>query len=274
MENLKKVRRSAAYIQEKIGKVQAGTWGVVLGTGLGAAADTIDAHETLEYADIPGFPTSGVEGHAGRLVIGELAGRPVLALCGRFHLYEGYAAGDACHGVRTLGELGVETLVLTNAAGALNPAYATGDLMALADHINLTGESPLTGPNVDAWGERFPDMSRVWDRELLARARKAALARGIRLEEGVYAQVRGPQLETPAETRMLRTLGADAVGMSTAVEAIAAHHMGMRLFGVSCLTNKNLPDCMAPTSLKDVLQQADKSSGRLAGLLAGVAASP
>jgi len=264
-------RHSARFIREKLCNVQAGTLGLVLGSGLGAVRERITQFTDLPYSDIPGLPQSTVVGHGGFLRSGLLGGRPVIALCGRVHLYEGYSAAEACLPVRVLFELGVRTLVLTNAAGALNPLFSTGTLMSITDHINFTGQSPLTGVNVDAWGPRFPDMSRVWCPGLVALANAQARRLGLVLERGVYIQVAGPNLETPAETRSYRQLGADAIGMSTAIEAIAAAHMGMRLMGLSCLTNKNLPDCMAETSHQEVLDMAGRAAADMAMLLEAVA---
>lgn len=244
--------------------------GVVLGTGLGDWAHRLQGAVTIPYADIPGFPVSTVEGHAGALIAGRAAGRLVAVLAGRFHLYEGYDPAQVCFGVRALALLGIKTLVLTNAAGALNPQFEAGSLMLVTDHMNFTGHSPLRGQNVDAWGPRFPDMSQVYDPQLRDLAMQAAASQGIRLERGVYVQIMGPQLETPAETRAYRALGADAIGMSTVMEAIAARHMGLRLLGISCLTNKNLPDCMAETSLEEVLRMARASGDNLGRLLDAV----
>lgn len=272
MNHLETVRHSASYIREKLGNIQAGTLGLVLGSGLGAVRQKIAHPVDIPYADIPGLPQSGVLGHAGFLRSGTLAGRPVLAFCGRVHLYEGFTAAEACLPIRVLGELGVSALVLTNAAGALNPQFDAGSLMLITDHVNLSGQSPLTGPNHESWGPRFPDMSRVWCPGLLALARAKALEMGLAVERGVYIQVAGPNLETPAETRAYRQFGADAIGMSTAIEAIAAHHMGIPLLGISCLTNKNLPDCMDATTHEDVLRMADKASADMARLIEAVAA--
>jgi purine-nucleoside phosphorylase len=263
-----RVKHAVDFIQEKWGTAQPGTAALVLGSGLGEAKALLEDAKELDYAEIPGFPRSSVAGHASRLFKGRCGSRQVLVLSGRFHLYEGFNPAETCFGVRTLGELGVRDLILTNAAGALNPQFDTGDLMLVSDHINMTGHSPLTGPNHDPWGPRFPDMSRVYDAQWRDRALETARRLGIRLERGVYAQVCGPQLETPAETRMLRILGADAVGMSTALEAVCARHMGMRVLALSCLTNKNLPDCMAGTSHEEVIEVAGKAAGRLARLLA------
>ena len=246
---------------------QAPQTALVLGSGLGDWIDPKSIRLRIPYGDIPGFPVSTVKGHAGALLLADIDGTPVFVLSGRFHLYEGYDARTVTMPIRVLGLLGVATLIATNAAGALNPLFATGGLMVLTDHINMTGHNPLTGPNVDAWGPRFPDMSQVYCPALRDKAIQAALRCGQRLEQGVYVAVAGPSLETPAETRMLRILGADAVGMSTVPEAIVARHMGMRVLGVSCLTNKNLPDCMAATSHEEILAQANASAAALGALL-------
>ncbi|WP_243312170.1 purine-nucleoside phosphorylase [Fundidesulfovibrio agrisoli] len=240
---------------------------VILGTGLGDVADGLAPVLSADYRDIPGFPESTVPGHAGRLLAGVLRGRPVLVWQGRFHLYEGYTPGQVCMGVRVSALLGARTLIVTNVAGALDPKYNAGGLLAIVDHVNLTGQSPLTGPNEDSWGPRFPDMSRVYSPRLLRIAQECAMKLGQRLELGVYAGVAGPQLETPAETRFLRAIGADAVGMSTVMEAIAAKHMGLEVLGLSCLVNKNLPDCMAEVSIEEVLSVARSSGGNLSRLL-------
>lgn len=270
MEYLSKIQHSAAYIQEKLGKIQGGSVGLVTGTGLGGLTESIENPVSIPYGDIPEFPVSTVQSHTGRLVHGVIGSVPVLALEGRFHLYEGFSAREATHNIRVLGELGVKTLILTNAAGALNPSFKTGAPMLIEDHINLTGRTPLRGDNVDAWGDRFPDMCAVYDPELRELAASKALEFGIRLERGVYMQVAGPNMETPAETRMYRMMGADAIGMSTCMEAIAARHMGIRLLGISCLTNKNLPDCMREASLEDVIRQANKSAAAMTGLIRAV----
>jgi len=264
------VRQSAAYIHEKLGKIQAGSAGLVTGTGLGGLTSAIENAKSLVYSDIPGFPVSTVASHAGRLLVGTVAGAPVVALHGRHHLYEGFDARQATHAVRTLGELGVGVLILTNAAGALNPSFAVGSPMLIEDHINLTGTTPLRGDNHAPWGERFPDMCEVYDSRLRRLAADRALALGIRLERGVYMQVMGPNMETPAETRMYRAMGADAVGMSTCVEAIAARHMGMRLLGLSCLTNKNLPDCMQEAPLETVIARAEEASTAMTALIVAI----
>jgi len=270
MKYVEDVQQSAAYIQENLGKIQDGTIAFITGTGLGGLAESIESPVKLPYGDIPGFPVSTVKSHAGELIVGKLEGKPVLALNGRFHLYEGFDAREATYAIRVLGELGVKTLIITNAAGALNPSFATGAPMLIEDHINLTGTTPLRGYNHDAWGDRFPDMCKVWDPALRQLAVDKALENGIRLERGVYMQVMGPNMETPAETRMYRNMGADAIGMSTCMEAIAAHHMGIRLLGISCLTNKNLPDCMEEAPLERVIAQAQASSAAMTKLIRAI----
>ncbi len=241
--------------------------GLVLGSGLGSWITDQAVRMRIPYADIPGFPLSTVPGHSGTLLVADIRDTPVLVFSGRFHLYEGYGAQEVTLPIRCLGLLGTSCVVLTNAAGALNPLFATGGLMVITDHINMTGHNPLTGLNEDAWGPRFPDMSQVYCPILRDMALHAALKTGQRMEQGVYVAVAGPSLETPAETRMYRIAGADAIGMSTVPEAIVAHHMGMKVLGLSCLTNKNLPDCMARTSQDEILSQASQSATALAALL-------
>jgi purine-nucleoside phosphorylase len=274
MQNPSDVKRAARHAAGLLPSPGEGAVGLVLGTGLGGLEDRLSEKKCVDYRDIPEFPRSTVEGHSGRLAHGRLAGREVFALCGRFHLYEGYAPAQVCMGVRVLHEMGLRRIILSNAAGGLNPLFATGSIMAIADHINLTGASPLTGPNHEPWGPRFPDMSRVYSPRLLELARRCALAAGVRLERGVYAGVAGPQMETPAETRLLRHAGADAVGMSTVLEAIAARHLGMEILGLSCVTNVNLPDCMVETSLADVIAAAGRAEAALSALVTAILAAP
>jgi purine-nucleoside phosphorylase len=270
MEYHRKIQHSAAYLHEKLDKIQAGTVAFITGTGLGPLTSAIEEPIVIPYGDIDHFPASSVKSHAGRLISGAIEGTPVLALDGRFHLYEGFSPQEATHNIRVLGELGIKTLVLTNAVGALNPSFEVGCPMLIEDHINLTGMTPLRGDNVDAWGDRFPDMRAVYDPALRRLAVEEALELGIRLERGVFMQVMGPNMETPAETRMYRIMGADAIGMSTCMEAIAAHHMGIRVLGLSCLTNMNLPDCMQEASLDQVIAQAEKSSAAMVRLLRAI----
>jgi len=211
--------------------------GVVLGSGLGAFAEELTDRTEMPYSEIPGWPAATAVGHAGKLILGKLGACDVAVMAGRAHLYEGYTPAQVVYGVRVLGSLGVESLVLTNAAGGINVAYERGALVLISDHINLQGSNPLWGPNEDALGPRFPDMSEVYSRELLRIARAVATDLCIPMPEGVYAAMLGPSYETPAEIRYLRAIGADLVGMSTAPEAIAANHMGMKVLGISCVTN-------------------------------------
>lgn len=242
--------------------------GVVLGSGLGAWADGLGSPATVPYADIPHMPRSSVIGHAGNLCVGHAAGGVAVAcLQGRAHLYEGHDPERVVFGVRLLARLGCRTVVLTNAAGGLDPAWSPGDLMLVTDHLNLTGRSPLVGPNESALGPRFPDLTEAYDRELSELGRRAARASGVLLREGVYAGLLGPTYETPAEVRMLRALGAAAVGMSTVLEVIALRHMGVRAVAVSCITN--LAAGLSPTLLShgEVEAMAANASGRFSALL-------
>ncbi len=244
--------------------------GIVLGTGLGHLADAIDVATSIPYDEIPGFPLSTVESHSGRLLVGTLGGKAVVAMQGRFHLYEGYSAQEITFPIRVMKALGVDTVVVSNAAGGLNPLYRRGDLMLIEDHINLQGANPLIGPNVDAWGPRFPDMSDPYTKDLREIARAVALEKGIRLHEGVYAVVTGPNLETRAEYRFLRQIGGDVVGMSTVPEVIVARHMGMRAMAISVVTDECFPDCLAPVSLPEILEAANEAQPKLTAIVTGV----
>lgn len=210
---------------------------VVLGSGLGAFAEELTAQAEIPYAEIPGWPCSTAVGHAGKLILGRLDRMPVAVMAGRAHLYEGYSPAQVTYGVRVLGSLGVRSIVFTNAAGGINTALASGRLVLIADHINLQGSNPLVGPNDDRFGPRFPDMSEVYSKSYREVARQAAGELGIVVTEGVYAAMLGPSYETPAEIRFLRVIGADLVGMSTVPEAIVANHMGIKVLGISCVTN-------------------------------------
>lgn len=231
------------FIRLRLGDRPLPRLGVVLGSGLGGLAERIVDPVTIPYRDVPHFPVSTVEGHAGRLVIGELPGdagapgTPVVALQGRFHLYEGYGAAQVVFPIRALARLGVRAFVITNAAGGIHPDFAPGDLMVITDHLNLTGQNPLMGSHDDALGPRFPDMSDAYDADFRRLAREAAAALGLRLQEGVYTVLSGPSYETPAEVRMLARIGADACGMSTIPEVVACRQMGVRVLGISLISN-------------------------------------
>jgi purine-nucleoside phosphorylase len=240
--------------------------GMITGTGLGSLTESMRIGLRIPYEEIPHFPRSTVPGHKGALVWGRIEDRPVMAMEGRFHLYEGYTPFQVTFPVRVMAALGVNFLLISSAAGGLNPRFQPADLMIVTDHINLTGTNPLMGPNLDAFGPRFPDMAEVYDSELIAMARGKAIETGLLLKEGVYVGVSGPSLETPSETRFLRMIGADAVGMSTVSEAITGAHCGMKIMAIVVITNVNLPDCMRKTSIEDVIDTAGKAGSNLATL--------
>jgi len=267
MQNHEEVQRIAMYLLEHLPASFRPELSLVCGTGFGELAEMFHCVCTIRFADIPGFPQATVASHAGRFAAAYFAEKPVLLQQGRCHLYEGYTPAQVCMGVRVAYTLGARSLVIANAAGCLNPQWDAGDLMLLTDHVNCTGTSPLIGPNHDAWGPRFPDMSKVYDGEYRRLAMEAAQTTGVRLERGVYVGILGPELESPAQTRMYRQTGADAIGMSTVLEVIAARHLGMRVLAFSCLSNKNLPDCMEETGLEEIIATVRASSGNLIRLL-------
>ena len=242
--------------------------GIILGTGLGGLAKEIAVEAEVAYGNIPGFPLSTVETHAGKLLLGRLRDRPVVAMQGRFHRYEGYDLQQVTFPVRVLHALGARTLVVSNACGGMNPLWGPGDLVLLSDHINLLGDNPLVGPNDERLGPRFPDMSAPYDPELRALARTIALELGIVLREGVYVAVPGPNLETRAEYRMLRSAGADVVGMSTVPEVIVAGHQGMRTIGLSIITDQCLPDALEPADIGRIIATAGRAEPELTRLIA------
>jgi purine-nucleoside phosphorylase len=265
---VKRVEESTAAIRahsELVPRV-----GIVLGTGLGALAEEIEVDEAVAYDEIPGFPEPTVESHSGRLVLGSLGGTPVVAMQGRFHRYEGYSLQEVTFPVRVLHDLGAETLVVSNISGGMNPLWRAGELVLIDDHINLLGDSPLVGPNVDEFGPRFPDMSEPYDRELQRLTMDAALDLGIRLNRGVYVAVGGPQLETRAEYRMLRAMGADVVGMSTVPEVIVARHMSMRVLGLSIITDECFPDALEVADITEIIAAAKEAEPDLTRLIARV----
>jgi len=240
---------------------------IVLGSGLGPVAEQISDAVVIPYTDLPHFHNTSIEGHAGRMVIGKFKGVPVVALQGRFHVYEGYAMEEVVFPTRVVCALGIHTIVLTNAAGGINTRYRAGDLMLIEDHINLTGNNPLKGPNLTQMGPRFPDMTEAYSKDCLAVLKSAAESQGIALHQGVYAGVLGPTYETPAEIRMLRTLGGDAVGMSTVPETIAAVHLGVRVAGISLITN--LAAGLSPTKLthQEVIDNSKLGAAKMTQLL-------
>jgi purine-nucleoside phosphorylase len=240
---------------------------VVLGSGLGGFAEMLENPSFIPYQDIPGWPPSTAIGHAGRLVAGTIDGLPVAALAGRAHLYEGYTAQQVVYGIRTLAGIGIESIILTNAAGGVNPSYAPGQLVLISDHINLLGQSPLTGPNDDLIGPRFPDMTEGYSKRYREIAREAGMEIALDLQEGVYAAVPGPSYETPAEIRYLRTIGADLVGMSTALETIAANHRGMKVLGISCVTNLAAGVTDRKLDHREVLEVGDRARDTIVELL-------
>lgn len=266
MDYYSRVEEAAAALR---GRVGAADVGVVLGSGLGDFASSLEDRVTIPYGEIPHWPATAVVGHAGQLVVGGLAGRGVVALSGRVHFYEGHDMRTVTFGTRVLGRLGVRTLVLTNAAGGINTQLKPGTLMLMDDHINLLGSNPLAGPNDERFGTRFPDMSEVYSKRLRGIAGEAARERGLALAHGVYVAVHGPSYETPAEIRFLRTIGADAVGMSTVPEAIAARHMGMEVLGISCITNAAAGVLPQPLVHDEVMEVARRVRGEFLALLEG-----
>ncbi|GFN30576.1 purine-nucleoside phosphorylase [Paenibacillus xylaniclasticus] len=244
--------------------------GLILGSGLGVLGDHLTDVTTIAYEQIPHFPVSTVEGHAGELLIGRLSGRPVVMMKGRFHMYEGYGPELTSFPVRVMRELGVTKLVVTNAAGGINTSYEPGDLMLISDHINLTGRNPLIGPNEQRFGDRFPDMSEAYSRRLRTLAHETARENGFELREGVYIGVLGPSYETPAEIRMMRILGADAVGMSTVAEVIAARHCKIEVLGISCISNMASGILDQPLSHTEVIETTERVKSRFLRLVSEV----
>ncbi|MEA1967470.1 MAG: purine-nucleoside phosphorylase [Thermodesulfobacteriota bacterium] len=264
----KKVVKAAQFIRERATISPA--IGFLTGTGLGASADSMDITESFDYSKIPYFPVSTVESHKGKLLCGSLAGVDMIAMQGRFHLYEGYSPMDVTFPVRVMQELGVKYLIISNASGGINLNYSPGDIMIIEDHINLTGQSPLAGPNEDTWGLRFPDMINVYDKKLSMLAEKAVQNRGLTLRKGVYAGLCGPSLETCAETRFLKIIGSDAVGFSTVMEAIAGVHGGMKILGLATITNINDPDDPQKATVEEIIQIAEKAAADVDAVLTEV----
>ena len=245
--------------------------GLLTGTGLGESAESIAIETAVDYKEIPHSPLSTVQSHIGRILAGDMNGCPVIAMQGRFHLYEGYRPLEVTYPIRVMQQLGVKILILSNAAGGLNPGFNAGDIMLITDHINLTGANPLIGPNEDSWGIRFPDMSRAYDHELITMAESIARTNDVRLQKGIYAGLTGPSLETPAEVKFLQTIGAEAVGFSTVQEVIAAVHGNMRVLGLSTITNVHDPDDPIPATVEEIIDVAKNAAHQLEIIMKGVA---
>ncbi len=241
--------------------------GIILGTGLGALAGEIESRTKLAYKDIPHFPVSTAPGHEGNLILGLLSGKRIAAMQGRFHFYEGYSLEEITFPIRVMREMGIELLIESNAAGGINPNFKAGDLMIITDHINLTGNNPLIGPNDDRLGPRFPDMSEPYDQDLIELTQEIAIQEKIRIHRGVYVGVTGPNFETRAEYRFLRLIGADAVGMSTVPEVIVARHSGLRVLGISCITDECIPDRLRAVDFKLVIRVAKEAEPRITRLV-------
>jgi len=263
-----RVEEAAAAVRRACGRLPQ--IAIVLGSGLGDFADTLQESVATPYTALPHWPASNVVGHAGRLVIGNVAGKRVAALSGRVHFYEGHDLATVAFATRVMGRLGVKQIILTNAAGGINTGFAQGALMIIEDHINMLGSNPLVGPNDERLGARFPDMSEVYSRRLRHVADEAASAKGVAVNHGVYVAVHGPSYETPAEIRYFRTIGADAVGMSTVPEAIAARHMGMEVLGISCITNMAAGVLPQPLVHDEVVETAHRVRGSFISLLEGI----
>jgi purine-nucleoside phosphorylase len=250
----------------------APTVGIILGTGLGGLVDEIEIDVVLDYGEIPHFPISTVESHHGKLIFGNLAGVPVVVMQGRFHFYEGYTLKQVTFPVRVMHALGVRSLLISNAAGGMNPTFRRGDIMVIWDHINLIGDNPLIGPNDETMGPRFPDMSQAYPDHLIQLAEAVALDEAISLRKGVFVAVAGPNLETRAEYRFLRGIGADAVGMSTVPENIVAVHMGMEVLAFSIITDECFPDALEPVDVPAIIKTANETEPKLRALMKGVVA--
>lgn len=244
--------------------------GIILGTGLGKLAEDVEVEHSIDYSDIPHFPASTVESHAGRLLIGKLMGKYVVIMQGRFHYYEGYSMQEITFPVRVMKEMGVKTLLLSNAAGGLNPLYREGDLMLMDDHINLLGDNPLIGVNHPDLGTRFPDMSEPYSKELMELAATVARKNDIQINRGVYAAMSGPSLETRAEYRFLRRIGADVIGMSSIPENIVANQCGMKVLGLTVVTDLCFPDALKPATLEKIIAAADSAEPKLTAVMKGV----
>jgi purine-nucleoside phosphorylase len=270
-ERVSKIRKTAEFIRLRCRQQPA--LGLVLGSGLGACADLLTDRIDISFSDLPGFPLTKIVGHPGQLIIGKAEGIPSVALQGRVHLYEGFSVSEVVFPIRVLGCLGIRQLIVTNAAGGINKSFNPGDLMLITDQINFTGTNPLIGANFDVFGPRFPDMSEAYDSRMRKIALDAAKSKKIQLREGVYVAFSGPSYETPAEIRMCRAIGADAVGMSTVPEVIVAGHMGIQVLGISCITNMAAGILPQRLSHKDVIDTAEHAQGNLRILLKAIIGS-
>ena len=259
-----KINDAAGFLASKIGNIPE--IGMITGTGLGSLTGRMQINVRIPYADIPYFPTSTVTGHGGFIVAGTIGGKKILTMEGRFHLYEGYTPAEVTFPVRVMKKLGISYLFISSAAGGFNPQYRAGDFMVVDDHINYTGIDPLIGPNLDEFGPRFPDMSRIYDPDLIMIAKKNAMKQQIDLKQGIYIGITGPCLETPAEVRLMRMFGADAVGMSTVHEVIVGVHCGLKIMAIVVITDIDLPDCMDEIKVEEVIAVAEEASPRLTSL--------
>jgi len=268
---LEKIKATSNFIQEKTKSNPE--IGIILGTGLGGLVNEIEILHTIKYSDIPNFPVSTVDGHKGQLIIGVLGGKTILAMQGRFHFYEGYSMKEVTFPIRVMNDLGIKTLIVSNASGGLNPDFRVGDVMMITDHINIFGTSPLVGSNLDELGPRFPDMSNAYDLHFRNSAKKIATDNLIDLKQGVYVGVSGPTFETPAEYKMFRLLGGDAIGMSTVPEVIVARHMRMRVFGISIITDSGVPGEIVEITHDEVQEVTRNAEPKLSLIIKELVAS-
>lgn len=268
MHELKsKIEETFRFIKDELKEMPKVEIAIILGTGLGNLAGKIKERRNIEYWKVPHFPVSTVKGHKGELVFGKIGDKNVVAMEGRFHYYEGYPLADVTYPVRVVRALGAKILIVSNAAGGMNPDYKAGDLMAIADHINFTGVNPLIGPNEESLGPRFPDFCDLYDPELIELAGKVAEEEKIRMHKGVYIGVTGPNLETRAEYKFFQIIGADAVGMSTVPEVIVARHAGLRIFGVSVITDVCIPETLKPCNIDEIIKTANEAEPKLTKLI-------
>ncbi|SDZ08386.1 purine-nucleoside phosphorylase [Thermoactinomyces sp. DSM 45892] len=268
MNMIQRIQEAKEFISSKTN--QTYPFGLILGSGLGDLADKVENKVIIKYDEVPHFPVSTVEGHAGQLVLGTLAGKQVIAMQGRFHFYEGYSQQDVTFPVRVMKALGVETVLVTNAAGGMNTDFHAGDLMIITDHINMTGSNPLIGPNFADLGPRFPDMSTAYTPELVQVAKRVAAAQGVTVQQGVYAGISGPTYMTPAELIMLRNMGGDAIGMSTVPEVIVARHAGMKVLGITCITDMAIGESLEPLTHEQVVEVANRTKPIFMNLVQGI----